>query len=77
MNYTPNTRRWQPGDIVLHDADAKRVEMLMVVIGYHRKTGECITRYRKVGYIQGMSETYRNESKYLHDPALFGLEVSA
>jgi hypothetical protein len=75
MNYPANTKRWQPGDLVLHDADAKRVEMLMVVIGYHQKTGKCITRYRKTGYISGMGVTYYNDVTCLHDPALFDVEV--
>ena len=45
VNYVPNTQRWQPGALVIHDADAKRLEMLMVVKGYHPVTGECVTRY--------------------------------
>jgi len=32
MNYEPNTTVWKVGDIVIHDADAKRMNMLMKVI---------------------------------------------
>ncbi len=45
MNYYPNTRQWQVGDLVIHDYDAKRIDMLMRVIGYNPKTGHCITVY--------------------------------
>ena len=32
----PNTTRWPVGDFVIHDADAKRADMLMVVTGCSR-----------------------------------------
>ena len=38
--YPPNTKRWQKGDLVLHDADAKEARMLMRVIAATR----CISR---------------------------------
>lgn len=37
MNYTANTIDWKVGDIVIHDADAKRMNMLMVVVGHADK----------------------------------------
>lgn len=43
--YYPNTRYWKIGDLVIHDVDAKRKDMLMQVIGYNRVTGLCITVY--------------------------------
>lgn len=73
MNYEENTRRWQSGDVVIHDADAKKEEMLMIVRGYDQKTGLCVTNYRQVGYIAGMEKKYHNDIKYLHDPKRFGL----
>ncbi len=76
MNYSANTRHWQIGDLVIHDADAKQVEMLMRVVGYDRKKGLCRTKYVQPGYYNGMRKAAMpNELKYLHDPALFGLEV--
>ncbi len=76
MNYPANTRHWQIGDLVIHDADAKQVEMLMRVAGYCRRTGMCRTKYVQPGYYDCMRKAAMlNELKYLHDPALFGLEV--
>ncbi len=73
MNYSANTRRWQPGAVVIHDADAKKLEMLMVVKGYHPVTGECVTRYLHPAYLPGMRGRYLNDIRYLLDPSLFGL----
>ena len=42
--YAPNTTRWRVGDLVIHAADAKRADMLMVVIGCSRE-GIYWTRY--------------------------------
>jgi len=73
INYEPNTVRWQPGAVVIHDADAKKREMLMVVTSYHSKTGECRTKYL---YPEpGRKRCYLNDIRYLHDPARFGLQV--
>lgn len=30
--HTPNTTPWQCGDLVIHDADAKRIDILMIVV---------------------------------------------
>lgn len=75
MNYTPNTQRWQVGDIVIHDADAKNVKMLMRVTGYDARTGECLTEYLHPKYILGMDMQCSNDIRYLHDPAKFGVSV--
>jgi hypothetical protein len=77
MNYPPNTQRWQHGAFVLHDKDRKEANMLMVVQGYDRVTGACITRYVQPDVYQGMRGRFKNDVKYLHDPARFGLEVPA
>jgi hypothetical protein len=77
INYEPNTVRWQPGAVVIHDADAKEEKMLMVVTGYHRKTGECRTKYLHPEYLPGMKRYYLNDIRYLHDPARFGLQVES
>jgi hypothetical protein len=34
MIYEPNTTKWTVGTLVIHDCDAKRVDMLMRVMGY-------------------------------------------
>lgn len=69
MNYEPNARHWERGDFVLHDADAKRADMLMVVIGFTRD-GLVKTRYRdrKRG-----RKVWVNPLAVLHDSARFGI----
>lgn len=71
MNYRANERVWQVGDLVLHDADAKRADMLMVVVGYARD-GLVRTRYVDDGR---RGRVYRNPMAVLHDPARFGVLV--
>ncbi len=74
MNYEPNTVKWKPGDIVLHDADAKCREMLMYVMGY-TKDGLCRTRYVDSDRIFGGGwRVWENPIEYLHDPIRFGIE---
>lgn len=78
MNYQANTIHWRPGDLVLHDADAKTPEMLMVVLGYDRVTGECRTKYVKPDAMyEGCpgKRVYRNWIESLHDPGRFGIPV--
>lgn len=76
LNYEPNTIRWMPGDLVLHDADKKSREMLMEVIGYDAKTGECKTRYvTPEAFGWPKRRVYRNSLKVLHDPGRFGIAV--
>lgn len=79
MIYNANATRWQPGALVIHDADAKRAEMLMVVTSYSRKTGLCITRYNNPDAFGGDfpgNATYKNDIAALHDPARFGIAIS-
>ena len=68
--YLPNTRHWQPGDIVIHTADAKSEQMLMRVISYNERTGLCRTRYNEAGgkLPRGV---YENDLRYLLDPEAF------
>ena len=35
----PNRIEWEAGDYVIHDSDAKRADMLVVVIGWSRDGG--------------------------------------
>jgi len=71
MNYEPNTVSWRRGDVVIHDADAKREHMLMVVIGFDRD-GLVKTRYVSDERPQRI---YANELRFLHDPARFGIAL--
>lgn len=74
MIYEPNTTYWKPGDLVIHDADAKQFKMVMEVIGYNNSTGFCITRYLAKPY-SGMEGIFENEIKYLHDPTRFNIQL--
>jgi hypothetical protein len=60
--------------LVLHDKDRKEAAMLMVVKGYDRVTGECVTRYIQPGYYQGMRGRFKNDVRVLHDPQRFGVQ---
>ena len=73
MNYEPNAVDWKVGDLVIHDADAKDSRMLMRVVGYDEH-GLVKTRYIRHPY-SGMSSIFHNDSKYLHDPARFGIKA--
>jgi len=73
MNYEPNTRQWNVGDLVLHDADAKRPEMLMRVIGYSRD-GECETQYvTRLPMNGNPRRVWKNGISVLHNPSRFGV----
>lgn len=85
MNYEANTIEWKPGDLVLHDDDAKRADMLMVVISRIRSgpnAGRYRTRYlntdaceaRKAMH-QYRRTVWKNSIEKLHDPARFGVRV--
>ena len=77
MIYEPNTTPWPIGALVIHDADAKKVAMLMRVIGRDKKTGEYKTRYAFPARLPkpDRRKVWRNDVKYLHDPARFGIKV--
>ncbi len=75
MNYPANEIRWKPGDLVIHDADAKTPEMLMIVVGY-TGSGQCQTRYHQPSDRMSKSnkrKVWLNDPKYLHDPARFNI----
>ena len=76
--YAPNTTRWRAGDFVIHDADAKRIDMLMVVISCSRD-GIYRTRYAFTNE-QPRSwrrKVWRNTLEPLHDPSRFGIVAPA
>lgn len=71
MIHPPNTTHWRRGCLAIHDADAKREDMLMVVIGFDRD-GLVKTRYVSD---QRPQRVYANELRFLHDPARFGIAL--
>lgn len=86
MNYEPNTKEWRPGDLVIHDADAKRPDMLMIVLGLDAY-GDYQTIYLDVNRalhtniakgsrgLELRAKVWTNAGHFLHDPARFGIEV--
>lgn len=77
MIHEPNTIRWAVGALVIHDSDAKRLDMLMRVVGYEKKTGLCKTRY---AFPDKQPKSWRrtiwkNDISALHDPSRFGMNV--
>jgi hypothetical protein len=78
MNYEPNTIAWQPGDLVIHDADGKQARMLMRVLEPVDPNGDCHTEYLD----RSLRKTLRDmqprlcQLAHLHDPARFGIDVS-
>lgn len=72
MIYEANTTRWEIGDIVIHDADAKTDRMLMRVVG-ETDDGRLITRYLDRSVCR---DKYENRPDVLHDPARFGITTN-
>lgn len=74
--HAPNTTEWKPGDLVIHDSDAKRADMLMIVLGQDA-AGVFRTRYA-FPWAQPRPwrrKIWRNTVEWLHDPARFGISV--
>lgn len=74
--HEPNTIQWKPGDLVIHDSDAKRADMLMIVLGQDAM-GVFRTRYA-FPWAQPKPwrrKIWRNTVEWLHDPAIFGINV--
>lgn len=74
MAYSPNTRRWRRGDLVLDCADAKQPAMLLRVTGYTRD-GFVRARYVQSPY-PGMRGERALALTRLLDPAAFGIDVA-
>jgi hypothetical protein len=74
--HAPNTRHWCVVDFVIHDADAKRADMLMIVIGCSRE-GVYRTRYAfpEAQPPAWRRKVWRNPVESLNDPARFGISV--
>lgn len=91
MIHEENERDWEINDIIIHDADAKKPYMLMIILK-KRKNGMIGTRYIYPGLIWNkhidvpysempvrMQRHYGkmcwNGKEYLHDPSRFEIEV--
>jgi hypothetical protein len=76
--YEPNATAWKPGDLVIHDDDAKRPDMLMVVLGCS-KMGVYRTRYAfpKLQAKEDRQKVWRNTLEALHDPRRFGIMLKS
>jgi hypothetical protein len=76
--YKANRVEWKTGDYVIHDSDAKRADMLMVVIGRSRDGG-FRTRYAFPSELPRSwpRRVWRNTIDPLHDPRRFGIDVPA
>jgi hypothetical protein len=74
--HVPNATQWRVGDVVIHDSDAKRADMLMVVIGCSRQ-GIYRTRYAfpEERPRAWRRKVWRNTVESLHDPARFGIGI--
>ena len=72
MLYEENTVEWKVGDLVIHDADAKKPHMLMRVIRI-RPDGQYVTKYIDKRWVR--EPPISNDKKYLHDPKRFGIQV--
>jgi hypothetical protein len=70
LNYEANTNKWQAGDIVIHDGDAKEPKMLMKVLGYSRD-GQIRTQYVSKSRKQ---RVMKNFFDCLHQPERFDLQ---
>ena len=81
MNYPENATKWLPGDLVLHDADAKETKMLMIVVGVSADQEMVTTIYLKDVPEPTMGkkdisnlpkvELWTNTYRCLHDPSQF------
>lgn len=74
--HAPNTTQWKFGDLVIHDSDAKRADLLMIVLGQDA-AGVFRTRYA-FPWAQPRPwrrKIWRNTVGWLHDPARFGISV--
>ena len=74
--HAPNATQWRVGDFVIHDSDAKRADMLMIVIGCSR---QCLYRTRYAFPDEQprawRRKVWRNTVESLHDPAIFGIGI--
>jgi len=75
--HEPNMTQWSSGGLVIHDAGAKRAEMLMIVIGQDA-SGVYRTRdaFPWAQPRPWRRKVWRNTVEWLHDPERFGICVT-
>lgn len=74
--HEPNICDWKPGDIVIHDADAKRPDTLMVVTGCSRAGSIARAISSPLSSRRtGAGRFGATRSKPLHDPRRFGIAL--
>ena len=81
MNYEPNKIDWKIGDIVIHDADAKKEEMLMRIVIIKEELGKIVYGTKLFNHPDKriMDKKYNfwlNTKEWLHDPKRFGIDTS-
>jgi hypothetical protein len=79
VNYPPNEKQWVAGNIVVHDCDAKKPRMLMRVIGRMdggRYQTEYLDKELQKKWGRGVKSRLINSLCILHDPALFGIDIT-
>jgi hypothetical protein len=69
MIYEENRTRWNVGDLVLHDCDAKKAFMLMKVVRVYGEMVETVYLDRSVS-----KSKWTNNYRSLHDPRRFGID---
>lgn len=75
MNYARNTKEWNPGDLVIHDADAKRDDMLMLVLEKEWKDGAWYYWTAYIHQEEGRKTgRWFNRGDALHDPKWFKIQ---
>ena len=82
MNFEKNTKDWNVGDIVIHDSDSKKIQMLMRVVdvtGLHKRKiykTEYINEDTKKQTKMFHSRKFSNYKDVLHDPTEFYLDIT-
>lgn len=78
-----NTTNWKAGDVVIHDADAKKPFMLMRIVEVRKPTRtrehvEYVSEYISEEMRErwpGKANRWRNPVEALHDPKGYGIVI--
>jgi len=77
MNYEANKEDWKIHDIVIHDCDAKKEHMLMIIFKIEENAYEKIyhTRYLYAGTDTNQRRVWKNGKETLHNPKRFNIKI--
>ena len=77
MNYKANEIDWKINDVVIHDCDAKKQHMLMIVekIEVTRYGKLYHTRYLYAGNNTNQRKVWKNGKEVLHNPKRFDIKI--